>query len=160
MRYFVIFIAAVAVAALAFATAQNTRKYTIDNDLALDPAMSDGTPSVPCKNDLLKNAIRVRCPSHSSWQTVATHTEGTLTCPRTDSGIHWRNNELHDDDTYHTINWECGLDAAGVSRAAVHSEQTVRLTGMLSLCIDSSITASASCSYYAADGTDKGRKSS
>ena len=168
MRYFVIFIAAVAVAALAYpavqeafygsATAQDSRKYAFVNDMALDTAMSDGTPSVSCQNDVLRNAIRVRCSSHSSWQTVATNTQANLTCPRTDSGMHWRDSVSQDDGVYNTVNWDCRLDASGVHPEAVSSKQTVELNGKLSLCVDSYSTTAVSCNYYGADGTEKPRK--
>ena len=160
MRYVVIFVAAAAVAALAFAASQNARKYSIDNNLTLDDSMSDGTPSVPCKSEALANAIRVKCPSHSSWQTVAVNGEGALTCPATDSGIHWRDNIDDDTGSHWTIDWQCGLDAPGVSPQAVRSEQTVTITGNLSLCATNSITLSPTCSYFSADGTDKPRKDS
>ena len=149
MRYFVIFVAAVAVAALAFATvAKQPRKYTIDNNLTLDDSMSGGTPSVPCKNNALRDSIRVKCPSHSSWQTVAADGEGTLTCPATDSGIHWRDEIEHDTGVYQTIDWQCGLDAPGVPPGTIRSVQSVTFTGTLSLCVSNSITVQPDCSYF------------
>ena len=161
MRRFVLIVAAVAVAAAAlFAAAQsayrqNNHTYSIVNNLQRDQGMSTGTPSVLCDSSQLKNALRVRCSSHSSWTTVATRSTESLVCPKTDSAIHWRDAVDDEEDSYATMDWSCPLDAAGVSSRAARSVQTVTFSGTLSMCSGNSITASPSCQYVSAKGTAK-----
>ena len=162
MRRFVLIVAAVAVAALAlFAAAQsayrqNNHTYSIVNNLQRDQGMSTGTPSISCDSNLLRNALRVRCSSQSSWTAVATRSTEPLVCPKTDSAIHWRDAVDADEDEWTTIDWSCALDAPGVSSRAARSVQTVTFSGSLSMCANgNSITASPSCTYVSAKGTAK-----
>ena len=149
MRYFVLFMA-MAAAPLAFAATatQDTRTYGITNALTKDQNMS---PHVPCSNSSLDLAFQVKCLSHTSWQAVRVNTSSSLTCPKTDSGIHYRDISYDDyDSTIHrTVDWQCGLDSSSAPDGAKRSKQFVSFTGDLSLCLDHPvITATPSCRYY------------
>ena len=147
MRYFLPLLV-VAVAALAFAatSTQTRRVYHLDNDLTLDQNMSSGSPSVRCTNDTLRDAIKVKCPSDASWQTLSAGSAGTLDCPAADAGIRGKD-AVTSDWVHYSVEWECSLgsDDAG---SATRSTQSVDFTGDLSLCASAnSITTESACVY-------------
>ena len=148
MRYFVPLLV-VAVAALAFAatSTQTRRAYHLDNGLTVDQNMSGGSPSVPCTNDTLRDTIKVKCPSDTSWQTLSVGNTRALDCPATDTGIRWKD-AVTSDSVHYNVDWECSLssdDADGATR----SVQNVDFTGDLSLCAaNNSITVESDCFYH------------
>lgn len=88
--------------------------------------------------------LQVRCQGSPTWTTFERGTaQITLECKTTAPGIEYRAR----DETAASIAWACPLADASAPLGAKSSSQEVRVSGTLSTCQDSTLSAQSTCLY-------------
>lgn len=117
--------------------------FVIANNTTAPAAQTDANGNeVDCSSTL-----QARCIGGTTWRDVGATTVA-FTCPRTEPGIEYREPAL---DTLENTAWSCSPMAAGAPADAISAIQLVRVSGTLSSCAVSTLTAQSSCTYSCAD---------
>ena len=146
LRYLTV--AAFAAAALAVAASSvNSRTYIV-YDSTSDPAETRDADGNVLK---CTSTLQAKCNGETTWVDVS----GTLdvVCPVSDPGVAWR--EKTEEGSQENTAWDCPLTGSGVPSGAVAAKQAVAITGVLTSCAVSNLTAQNACRYYCLDKAEK-----
>lgn len=89
------------------------------------------------------STLQARCSGSTTWQPIG-ETPLQLNCPRTESGVEYREPIL---DALESAAWVCSPLASGAPADAIRGKQVVEVSGTLSSRSVSTLTAQSSCSY-------------
>ena len=121
--------------------------FVIANNTTAPASLTDANGNeIDCSSTL-----EARCIGGTSWRVVEDRTVA-LTCPRTEPGVEYREPGF---DILENTAWSCSPMAADAPANAISAIQLVRVSGTLSSCEASELTAQSSCTYSCADDDDE-----
>ena len=125
------------------ANVDSQRHYSVEDNTSAPAAQTDADG-----NELDCSAtLQVKCPYMTTWIDVGA-SAAELTCPAGDPGVEYQEPTI---DSEENTEWVCSPTDASAPADAIRGKQTVQITGTLSSCARSTLTAQSSCEYVCED---------
>ena len=121
----------------------HTQYFSVEDNTTAPAVQTDADGNqVDCSSTL-----EARCIGGTTWTEVG-EVPLALDCPRTEPGVEYREPTM---GTLENTAWACSPMASGAPADAIRGKQVVRVSGTLSSCAASTLTAQSSCSYGCED---------